>query len=394
MSQQLISRSPDLRLLRHEGYDIEVTVEGFLVVRDVPYLNEQGDVRRATLICPLNLAGDVTSYNQDHVVHWTGDYPCRKGGGRITGIEHGAGENRLTGDLIAKFSFSNKPPGGYRDYHHKMTRYVEIISAPAASVDPAATARTFPVVRETAGESPFHYLDTAASRAEIVTANEKLRLDRVAIVGLGGSGSYVLDLVAKTPVREIHLFDDDVFFQHNAFRAPGAASIGDLQSRHAKVSYYARQYGNMRKGIVPHLARVNSENVGLLDQMDFVFICVDGGRHKQAIVERLEQQEKPFIDVGMGIMLENSALVGVLRVTTSTDERRAHVRDKKRISFGEAEGDDYARNIQVADLNALNAALAVVKWKKLCGFYHDFEHEYHSTYTIDTNMLLNDDIYE
>jgi hypothetical protein len=31
-----------------------------------------------------------------------------------------------------------------------------------------------------------------------------------------------LDFVAKTPVEEIHLFDSDVFLQHNAFRAPGA----------------------------------------------------------------------------------------------------------------------------------------------------------------------------
>jgi hypothetical protein len=45
----------------------------------------------------------------------------------------------------------------------------------------------------------------------------------------------------------------------------------------------------------------------------------------------------------------------------------------------------------VADLNALNAALAVVKWKKLCGFYLDFEKEYHSTYGIDCNALINND---
>ena len=53
--------------------------------------------------------------------------------------------------------------------------------------------------------------------------------------------------------------------------------------------------------------------------------------------------------------------------------------------------DDYDSNIQVADLNALNAALAVIKWKKLCGFYLDFVKEHHSTYSIDCNMLVNDD---
>jgi len=38
---------------------------------------------------------------------------------------------------------------------------------------------------------------------------------------------------------------------------------------------------------------------------------------------------------------------------------------------------------------ALNAALAVIKWKKLVGFYADFRHEHHSTYTIEVNMLLS-----
>ena len=33
----------------------------------------------------------------------------------------------------------------------------------------------------------------------------KLELRKIAILGLGGTGSYVLYFVAKTPVREIHL---------------------------------------------------------------------------------------------------------------------------------------------------------------------------------------------
>ena len=40
----------------------------------------------------------------------------------------------------------------------------------------------------------------------------------------------------------------------------------------------------------------------------------------------------------------------------------------------------------------LNAALAVIKWKKIFSFYIDFEHEHSSTYTIDGNHLLNEDL--
>ena len=76
----------------------------------------------------------------------------------------------------------------------------------------------------------------------------KLAPLRIAIVGLGGTGSYVLDLVAKTSVREIHLFDDDLFLQHNAFRAPGAASLDDLRRQLTKVQYLHDLYSKMRSG--------------------------------------------------------------------------------------------------------------------------------------------------
>ena len=110
------------------------------------------------------------------------------------------------------------------------------------------------------------------------------------------------------------------------------------------------------------------------------------------ILEKLEELKIPFIDVGMGVEIADGALGGVLRITTSTVAKRDHVRGKSRIPFPDSGGDnDYSKNIQIADLNALNAALAVIKWKKLFGFYRDLEHEHFSTYTIDGNTLTNED---
>lgn len=72
------------------------------------------------------------------------------------------------------------------------------------------------------------------------------------------------------------------------------------------------------------------------------------------------------------INLVDDALLGVLRVTTSTSSRRDHVSARKRIPYSAGDANnEYSRNIQIADLNALNAALAVIKWKKLRGFYLD-----------------------
>ena len=114
------------------------------------------------------------------------------------------------------------------------------------------------------------------------------------------------------------------------------------------------------------------------------------GSPKKLIVEKLEEFNVPFTDVGMGVQLSDDALGGIVRLTTSTTQMRNHFRG--RVSFEDAPGeDDYNRNIQIADLNALNAALAIIKWKKLFGFYRDLKSEHHSQFSIDTGLLLNED---
>ena len=105
--------------------------------------------------------------------------------------------------------------------------------------------------------------------------------------------------------------------------------------------------------------------------------------------DELEKREVSFIDVGMGVHVVDSRIQGVLRVTLSTQGHRKSART--RVSFADAEPDDYKNNTQIADLNMLNAALAVVRWKKLYGVHQDFEKEHHTSYSIDVNMLLSED---
>src|SRR6185312_8162152 len=113
--------------------------------------------------------------------------------------------------LTVNHSFSKKPSGGYLDYHHKMSTYVTMIERHAQKIDPSVTARTHRFVESDDPESPFQYPDTASGRVGITNVTRKLELARVGIFGVGGTGYYVLDLVAKTPVREIAIFDDDTF---------------------------------------------------------------------------------------------------------------------------------------------------------------------------------------
>jgi molybdopterin/thiamine biosynthesis adenylyltransferase len=389
MSQRLIARSPDLKQLQDEGYDIS-TSGAVLLVRDVPYLTSEGQVKRGTLVLTLVLADDVTvNPVEDHVAFFAGETPYTGGG---TPNPHVVNENvtESYGGVDVKIQLSAKPTPAtekYRDYHHKVSTYARHLSGPAKKVDPSVSPRTHPVIVEDEEETVFKYVDSASSRAGLEVITERLKAGSVAIVGLGGTGSYILDLLAKTPIGTIHLYDRDTFHQHNAFRAPGAPTNAELAVRTKKVKRFGDIYSAMRGEIIQHDYNIDESTVDELREMDFVFIAIDNGKARRLIVEKLEEFGLGFIDVGLGVKETNSVLSGVVRTTTSTPENRSM---KVKLSFGGGgDEDDYTRNIQIAELNALNAILAVVKWKKLVGFYGDIEHEYNSLYTINGNYLIN-----
>lgn len=388
MSQRLISPNPDLKRLQDEGYDVAVRGP-YVLLKGVPYVTSSKRVTSGTLVSDLTLSGNRTVPPSTHVVYFVGEYPCDQAGAPLEKIRHRSERKELDKGLIVEHSFSSKPRGGYKDHYDKLATYAAILSGPAQAIEPSVTPMTFPVVEDHDDESVFNYVDTASSRAEIVAVSRRLEIARIAIVGVGGTGSYVLDLVAKTPVKEIHIFDSDEFSQHNAFRSPGAASIDELRQKPRKVAYFADKYAGMRRGIVPHAYVVDAANADELRAMAFVFLCLDGGDGKRGLLDALDALDVPFIDVGMGVNESQGALGGILRVTTRTSAKRDHI--AARVPMSGLANADYSRNVQVADLNALNAALAVIRWKKHFGFYRDLEHEHHSTYTIDGNMLSNDE---
>ncbi|HEX2859225.1 MAG TPA: ThiF family adenylyltransferase [Alphaproteobacteria bacterium] len=235
----------------------------------------------------------------------------------------------------------------------------------------------------------FEYPETASGRVGIGQLTALLNTEKVGIIGTGGTGAYILDFVSKTPVQEIRLIDGDEFLTHNAFRAPGAASLTELREVPKKVDYLKAQYANMRSGIVAHPVALDESNLHLLDGLTFVFICIDGGRVKKAIIDKLESMGVSFIDVGMGINVSDDGLGGIVQITASTPDNREEIR--KSVSLADDAENLYATNIQIAELNALNAAMAVIKWKKLRAFYRDYKKKHHSSYTIDTDQLEDDE---
>lgn len=388
-TSEIIADSPDLNRLHLDGFELSIKAVHILV-SSVPYVTAARTVARGVLIFPLSVASDTRAGKPpDHVAFFAGEYPHYADGTPIAGIVNEQNTFKLAEGIVAKFRFSSRPEIADADYEVKVRRYVDILSEPARVLDPTAKAQTRAIVESHDGESPFVFLDTNSARAQILPITDKLKGLRIAIVGLGGTGSYILDSVAKTPVKEIHLFDDDEFSLHNAYRAPGAPTRDQLRARMLKVHYFAEAYSRMHKGVVSHPERVTAANCDKLTGMDFVFLSMDPGPDKAQLVAFLVRSGIPFTDTGLGVESASNKLVGMVNTVIVTPKYNSHLA-KVPVKPG-SDDDLYASNIQIAELNMLNAAFAVLRWKKHFGVYADYRQEHESSYTIETNTLISEE---
>lgn len=364
----------DAALAPFAAAGLRVSVVGtHLLLHDVPVVNGQRHLQMGTLVATFIHTESSVTPPATHQVWLDGPYPCFADGRSIEVLRHSdVPEGLLAPDVSARYFFSNKDEGwtGYATHYDLLMHYWRIITDQARVIDPHCTRPFQPGAGEitvASHESPFLYPDACSARGNFSMVSERLAQDRIAIVGLGGTGSFVLDQVAKTPVREIHLFDGKDFEVHNAFRSPGGPSADSFGQK--KVEHYARMYAPMRRGVIPHPTNVTQDNVELLRQFDFVFVCVDKGPARKLICEFLISSDIPFVDCGMDLSLSSEQQIyGTCRVTVCTPDKSDHFWD--RVPVMEESGDGlYDQNIQVSDANALNAILAVMRWKQQLGFY-------------------------
>lgn len=388
MSIPLIDLNEDLKKLKDEGYNVSV-LDGNLVVKGIPYVNKEKRILFGTLYCPLTISGEKTGIPQDHTVRFMGEHPCDQFGKEDNSFVNSASIHPLNAEITGSYYFSSKPESGnYPDFYTKMSKYIELLSSPAKSIDPGISAQYNheEIYEET---SVFKYFDTYTARAELTGLSEKLKNQKIAIVGLGGTGSFLLDFISKTPVQKISLFDGDEILNHNAFRMPGAMSITELKERPSKVTFFKEKYEHMRSGIEEFNLYLDESNVDLLDDHDFVFLALDKAKAKKSIIDHLVKVGIPFIDLGMGITLAaNNSLRGTLRKTLVTPDNSSYL---SRIAMEEAADEDvYAQNIQISELNALNAIQGIITWKKLSGFYSTEAVFSNSTFIVDEEEISNE----
>lgn len=372
---------PLARLLA-DGYDI-VLKHGHLLVRRLPYLGSSGLRRDGCLVLPINDVNGVITDATDHRIWFAGEEPREENGRALASPNpHDYGDGR-----VASYLLSFKPPSGtYPNLYEKIRHYARILRNAAQRVDPAVTdtpGAAFQVVED---GLPLVYRDTNTTRAGLTTLNNLFRGHTIAIVGVGGTGSYILDQVAKTWVDRIILIDGDRFENHNAYRAPGAAAREVLQAGPNKAEYFAEEYSRMHAGITAHPVALTSDNLHILEGATFVFLAAADAESRPEIMRWLRNRGIPFIDVGMSFREGEGGLTGIAKVTAYLPDNDLAVPSTPAVG---PDQDDYSSNIQVAELNALNAIFAVIRWKRHLGFYATHEKTNQTVYKLYLNELRN-----
>ncbi len=383
MFQKLVSHNDDIRRLVEKGYAVAFD-SNYLLIRDIPYLDSERQLQIGAIVTKLEFIDQVRVAQNDHQIFFAGSIPHNLDGTPIPNLGGGATQlplSEASTDVVVQRSFSNKPriEGKFQDFFDKIESYVTIISGPAMALYDV-NPYTFRAIQEVTPDPIFKFHDTLTSRAEITELSTKFNSDVIAVIGIGGTGAYVLDFLVKTPVREIRVFDLDAFHVHNAFRSPGGQEEAEFGKK--KVEVYSSRYENFRTGLSFAPKFVDASCSDDLDDVTFAFVCVDKGSSRSGIFDLLISKAIPFIDVGMGLNRKRGPLNGLLRTTYYSSEEGQKIREMGLAELEDSPDDLYRTNIQIGELNALNACLAVIKFKQLRGFYFEEVPYYHLLFEI------------
>ena len=391
MFHRLVNHNEDIRRLVEKGYAVAID-SNYLIVRDIPYLGSDRGLQIGAIVTKLKFIDEERVAQDDHQIFFAGSVPYNLDGKPIPNPGGGTTQLALSDsskDIVVQRSFSNKPiaTGKFQDFFEKVENYVAIISGPAMELFQTSPL-TFRAVDEVVSGQIFKFHDTLTSRAEITDLAAKFNNDVVAVIGLGGTGGYLLDFLVKTPVREIRAFDLDPFYVHNAFRSPGRLEASEFCKPKAEV--YQARYENFRSGLSVTPKFLDSSCGDDVNGVTFAFVCVDRGPSRASIFDLLISRGIPFIDVGMGLSRKQGSLNGMLRTTYYSAEHGRKVRNMGLASEQETMDDIYRTNIQISELNAMNACLAIIKFKQLRGFYFEEFPQYNLAFEIGDLKIVSE----
>jgi hypothetical protein len=385
------SHNNSFQRLLDEGFTLYR--RGPYIVGRVPFLDSSLEVQHGLLVDIISeeaggMAGQSTFLHQ---FLFAGGTPSNIDGSQLE-LGGGSDSRLLFDDVHADWfwSFKKTENGQARDYvdfFEKFRHHFEAITAPVHHLYPDVELKPFVNVLSAEDDSnPFVFNDEHSARAAVMDLREKLLAHTVGVIGVGGTGSFIVDLLSKSPVNKIVLFDPDILKVHNTFRSPGPAIREDLGR--PKAELLAHRYLRSHKRVEYHNVAVNPAMAEVLEGVTFVFVCVDKENVRRELATLLLGKNIPFIDTGMGLDRSGSGLTGMVRTTLSRPESREMVEAQFTNPAHDVVENAYHTNIQTADLNAMNAATAVMMFKKYAGYYAEMPRTWQSLLTVQTGSTI------
>lgn len=137
----------------------------------------------------------------------------------------------------------------------------------------------------------------------------RIRALRVGVVGLGGTGSQVVQHLAHLGIRDFVLVEDDRVEESNLPRLVGATWI-DARLRRRKTAVSARVIRRLapRARIAKTGPLRSPRALAELQRVDLIVGCVDNDGARLVLAELAAAHHLPYLDIGVGIENDEDAL--------------------------------------------------------------------------------------
>jgi molybdopterin/thiamine biosynthesis adenylyltransferase len=157
-------------------------------------------------------------------------------------------------------------------------------------------------------------LDDRQRRALGDLGNTTLRGMRVAVIGAGGTGSWLCEMLARAGVRDLLIVDHDDLDTPSNLRRVLGASRPDLDARRNKAQIAADNINRLGLGTharaLPHDVRENLSLASLIDA-DVIVNTTDTHSSRAHVNQLAQQYGLPLIDVGAAVGISGTGVTGM-----------------------------------------------------------------------------------
>ena len=352
---------------------LDYTIEGdTLTVGPVSYRLRSGGVAHGELICHLEREGEKLSAPSDHTVGWVADEKPHAADGQVLeSLIHQDWSQGWPNGMTSRCGMSRRPHGrGYRDYGEKMLAYARLIARETGQ-NWRRDAVGSGLVKD--GNNMVDQ-ETGLTRSAVGDMDQLVQREKLAVIGAGGTGGFIVDMISKCNVASIDIYDDDVVSQHTQLRWPGVVNRLVVEEHRNKAEYLAQMYSSRtNRNIRGHALRVDRGDLSFFRDKTMVFVAIDRGEDRRTILTGLTDMGVNFIDCGIDLHRAPDGLTASARIvrTAAGDNREQRMAIVERTPDRDMGEGLYEAAIQTAEVNALNATLAVIAWKQGIGFYKD-----------------------